>query len=267
MKLNADTARKRLIALGGYSKKASAPRRRRNSFNFINRVCLFLNGKFELSQFRIKVNDNFFSSFHLEKRRIIDTQYYAADGGLNHILKNKFSTPNLFWVGDGDSLNEKSKNFLKKHPQENKVHLNRKKDMSDLAFILDMILEQAQNNRFYDYQKSLFIEIYGGLGKRRDHELANIEEIKRFLSLLPNGGTAFFHGGVVLTTLPVKFLQTNCRFFSVFANNVPIEIQGACYSGCFLLKRPSHGLSNEIINKVFSITPKKNGVISLYLEE
>ena len=152
----------------------------------MQRICLFLNGAFELSSFKIKFKNNTLTPVHLLKKNLNKVTYYAADGGLNHILKHKFSLSNLNWIGDSDSLNKKSKYFLKKF-SVNSIHLNKEKDFSDLASILDKILEQNLN-------ECLFIEIYGGLGKRRDHEIANMEEIKRFLSLLPQGGTVFFHG-------------------------------------------------------------------------
>jgi thiamine pyrophosphokinase len=218
----------------------------------VQRICLFLNGSFQLSSFEIEVDNN------ICKNNIL---YYAADGGLNHIIKHNFPLTNLCWVGDSDSLNKKSKDFLNKKnsPIKQIIQLNPMKDFSDLAALLDAIL--AQN-----FDDTLFIEIYGGLGKRRDHEVANIEEIKRFLSLLPKGGTALFHGGVVITSLPIKISNTNCRFFSAFANTGSIEIAGAWYSGRYSLERPSHGLSNEIRDKVLSITPYDT-IVTLYFED
>ena len=94
-----------------------------------------------------------------------------------------------------------------------------------------------------------------------------MEEIKRFLSLLPQGGTVFFHGGVVITTLAVKFLEIDCEFFSIFAHNrlVEVEVNGAQYSGRFKLERPSHGLSNSIVKKFLTITPIE-GIVSVFFE-
>ena len=93
--------------------------------------------------------------------------------------------------------------------------------------------------------------------------MANIMEIKKFLSAHPKGGAAYFHGGVVLTTLPIHFLKTPSKGFSILDSQGMIEIKGARYSGSFLLNRPSYGLSNEIINSSFSVSPQA-GVITLY---
>ncbi|MES2616162.1 MAG: hypothetical protein V4591_12205 [Bdellovibrionota bacterium] len=225
----------------------------------MKKIRLFLNGSFELSTFKLKINNTLLPPQSSPKNdEHID--YYAADGGLNHLLKHKIPFSSLCWVGDSDSLNKKSALFLEKNNSIKKIkRLNPKKNFSDLAAILDLILEQ-------NIEQNLFIEIFGGLGKRRDHETANIEEIKRFLSLLPKGGTALFHGGLVITTLPIKILETNCQFFSVFANSGAVDIKGALYSGHFTLQRPSHGLSNEKINETLSITPQSGGMVSLYIE-
>lgn len=225
----------------------------------MKRVCIFLNGHFEKTDYKIKIMEKTFSPF----KGIIqqNADFYAADGGLNYLLRHSKKPKKFCWVGDSDSLNKKSISYLAS--RQNQAHikivnLHTCKNLSDLAALLDLILAEK-------IKESLFIEIYGGLGKRRDHELANIQEVAQFLSKLPEGGAAFFHGGVVLTTLPLKFLQTPCLFFSIFAKN-SFEIRGALYSGRFLLERPSHGLSNQKNQKVLHINPM-NKVVTIYFDE
>lgn len=234
----------------------------------MKRICLFLNGRFEHSQFKIKIENEQLLPCHLVKNFPKNIQHFAADGGLNHILARKFPIENLVWVGDGDSLNKKSVHFLRRYQinltknnstEEKIIRLQKNKNFSDLAVILDKIL--LQNNK-----QALFLEIYGGLGNRRDHEFANREEIKNFLSLLPCGGTVFFHGGLVITSLPIKFLEAPCPFFSLFDNKKPIEVKGAKYSGSIELQRPSHGLSNEVKKKTLYIAPS-SGSVTIYFEE
>ncbi len=188
-----------------------------------------------------------------------DVPLFAADGGLNHLLDLNVTMSNLTWAGDADSYNQYSQHFLENPTPFPKriIKLNPVKDFSDLAAILDIIVTEHQ-------QECLFIEIYGGLGGRRDHEVSNIAEVKRALMLLSKGAVAYFHGGVVITSLALKFSESSYKLFSIF-DNKPVEITGCQYSGYFTLERPSHGLSNKVVEKTFSITPL-GGVSTIYFE-
>jgi thiamine pyrophosphokinase len=201
----------------------------------------------EFSNFKIKALNTTLTEFHSKPSS--RTDIYIADGGLNSFLKhfsNKLLHKKIKWVGDLDSITSKNKKFIDNH--KNILLLNQKKDFSDLAAILDILSHKFKN-------ESIFLEIYGGLGKRKDHEYANCEEVKQFLNLLPKGGIAYFHKGLIISSLPIKISQLNCRFFSIFANNTQVHIDGAEYSGEFLLQRPSHGLSNQFTKKTLSISP------------
>lgn len=225
------------------------------------KICLFLNGEFQTSQFHVQVRTQFFEPYLPNTITQNAPLIFAADGGLNFLLKKKYSFANLCWVGDRDSLNNQSERFL--NEQHNflveQIPLDKKKDFSDLAVILDAILKRYSHN-------PIFLEIFAGLGGRRDHEEANKREIERFLVALPKGGVAYFHGDIILTNLPVKFLKSTCRIFTIFARTGEVEIKGADYSGRFCLDRPSHGLSNLRTSPVLSINPF-GSLISIYFEE
>jgi thiamine pyrophosphokinase len=128
--------------------------------------------------------------------------------------------------------------------------------------LLDLIAIENKKN-------SIFIEIFCGLGGRRDHELANIYEAERFLSLLPHGGICYFNSGLILSSLSFKVTNLNEKNFSIFykkkslSSHSSVEIRGAKYSGNFKLQRPSHGLSNQGLNNMISVHPK-NCLVSLY---
>ena len=249
----------------------------------LKRIGLFLNGEFQTCDFELEIinpsatpvevprDDTLLpTDINQSKTKILrpthlskqnnknEVEFYLADGGLNYFMDHQFFSSSFHWVGDADSLNEINSHFIEENCEnKNKItRLNTNKDFSDLACILDIILEKK-------ITEPIFIEIYGGLGKRRDHEIANIMEIKNFLSAHPKGGVAYFHGGVVLTTLPIHFLKTPSKGFSILDSQGMIEIKGARYSGSFLLNRPSYGLSNEIVNSSFSVSPQA-GVMTLY---
>lgn len=220
-------------------------------------LAIFLNGSHTLPTFKPTLQNNV---VHIHPKSPSNTfqqsefqSLYIADGGLNHYSQHFFSgdsTSNTFWYGDGDSLNEKSRDFLKKHPNIIQKKLSHDKDSSDFGIILDVIAAQKNTT-------SLLIEIFAGLGKRRDHEWANIEEIKRFLAVLPHGGACCFHNELILSTLPLQIHKYQEHTFSLFSQGKKsIEIKGAQYSGKHVsLVRPSHGLSNVAKDDTLSIHP------------
>ncbi|MGE0003435.1 MAG: thiamine diphosphokinase [Candidatus Izemoplasmatales bacterium] len=73
-------------------------------------------------------------------------------------------------VGDFDSLNPKYRQRVDEMADQ-VLNLPFRKDMTDLAYALDWIY----NNMTYDQ-----IEVYGGLGGRIDHLLANLNLLKRY---------------------------------------------------------------------------------------
>jgi thiamine pyrophosphokinase len=231
----------------------------------IKKFTLFLNGK----QINSEVQIVSYKIKSTNLKSIKDQTLYAADGGLNQILKNKISYQNIIWVGDYDSLNNAAKKHLDKHSLSNKnytpkgpfieeISLGKIKDFSDFALLLDNILYESKETQ-------VFLEIFYGLGGRKDHEIANILEVERFISLLPKGGICYFHGGIIISSLDLEIRKANKINFSVFCKKNPceVEITGGEYSGNFFLERPSHGLSNKAKeSRVFFKT--KNSIILIY---
>lgn len=233
------------------------------------RLCFFLNGPYQSSDITIELEsvkivplhllNN--SPSHIKMKKTIQT--FVADGGIRHLAQKKISyfyaNKKIIWFGDEDSLTQSSHRYLKKNTFIEKQTLSREKDVSDLGAILDFI-------GTLQWSEPVFIEIYGGLGGRRDHEIANIEEIRNFLFSLPQGGTALFHGGILLSGVPLKILRTGYSYFSIFANTGSVEVSGAKYSGHFHLKRASHGLSNESLGKPIGFVPH-NGIMTICFED
>jgi thiamine pyrophosphokinase len=224
--------------------------------DMMEKIYLFLNGEDITSDFSISYQSRDKKNLEIEKEKII----YVADGGLNLVLKKNISFEKMIWAGDRDSLNLESLKFLEEKKQDHAVEqiiLNQQKDYSDFSLILDQLQEK------YGNKDVLFLEIFGGLGGRRDHEIANIEEAKWFVSKLKKGGVCFFHGGVVVTNLAIEISNCKSKSISIFAPNGSVEIKGCAYSGVFSFERPSHGLSNLIESEVVEINSTKIAVIYL----
>ncbi len=92
----------------------------------------------------------------------------GVDSGLQYLLDNNVNID--LAVGDFDSLQQKFIDDVKKKSKQ-VIQLEKSKTMTDLAYAIDYLY----NNM--DYQ---MIEIYGGIGGRIDHLLANMNLLKRF---------------------------------------------------------------------------------------
>lgn len=169
-------------------------------------------------------------------------QIFAADNGFKKILKDDIQYSKLFLFGDFDSL---SAHHLKKAKQAKNIELNvlpKRKNISDFGAILDHIFAN-----FKDTHYPFYIEIYGGLGKDKAHEYANVKECEKFLSLAPNGGIIVLQGHMILSTLSMFLTQKSKRKFSIFCSpNLKFSLQNSLYAGKISLTRPSHGISNYI---------------------
>ncbi len=222
-------------------------------------ICIFLNGCFEEWNFSLSVFDKEFTHCNLnqdEKR--IDLLIFV-DGGTKYFFKNekKIHSVKTLWVGDEDSLETDCKNKVQNIAHE-WVKLSPNKDFSDFAKALDVLKE-----RFFD--QNLFLEIYGGLGYRRSHEMANIQEVKQFIETRPGKTLCLFHKGLMITNTKIEYHGKEREHLTIFAQK-PLQITGCLYSGFFTLERPSHGLSNKISSSPAIINPEE-GVVTIYIEE
>lgn len=157
---------------------------------------------------------------------------FRDDGGWKSQDQPAPSPYPLVSVGDGDSSPGRLDELL---PQD--------KDYSDLAFALRSLPDGVS-----------IVHLYGFLGGRRDHELANLGVINEFLLgrsrftrvyLHPNGNT----GSIVGFTGGRLALDIRGPFSVFVLELASVTIEGACR---FHLKNPtilkpasSHGLSNE----------------------
>jgi thiamine pyrophosphokinase len=231
----------------------------------IKKFVILLNGKNKNSNIQV-ISHNLKST---KFENINNEMIYVADGALKHFTKIKKNVKNIIWAGDQDSLTKTSKKYLDKYSISNKnrtsqdfyikdILLEKNKNFSDFSVLLDMIFSNNSNS-------SIFIEVFFGLGGRRDHEMANILEAERFISKLPFGGICYFHGGIIISSVEFEIKKANKMNFSIFSksNNSELEISDAIYSGHFSLERPSHGLSNQACGNTISVKPKSS-IISFY---
>lgn len=84
----------------------------------------------------------------------------AVDGGLEYALKHQMNI--VLAIGDFDSLDDQ---ILSSYTGE-LIKLNKQKDDSDLAITLKYLV---------DYPEEIFV--YGALGRRLDHTLANLSQL------------------------------------------------------------------------------------------
>ncbi len=109
-----------------------------------------------------------------------DEMLVGVDSGLEYLINHHMSID--LAIGDFDSIDPKyvvqlgliSHKVIKLEPEKN---------MTDLAFAIDYLYQN------YDYE---VIEVYGGIGGRIDHLLANINLLKRYdLRFIDNHNRVF----------------------------------------------------------------------------
>lgn len=92
----------------------------------------------------------------------------GVDSGLQYLIDHNLHID--LAVGDFDSIDSE---YLPKIMSESDkvLQLPKKKNMTDLAYALDEIHQQVSYGE---------IEVYGGIGKRVDHFLANVNLMKKY---------------------------------------------------------------------------------------
>lgn len=178
-----------------------------------------------------------------------ETYVIAADGGLLQLQKLGIA-PNII-MGDFDSLGSvpEGENVLQ-HPTE--------KDDTDTMLAVKMALELGMET----------IVIFGGLGGRFDHSIANLQTLHYIAN---SGAVGFLVGcGSVCTVLKdggIKFSDTMTGLVSVFSlmdrsdgvslRGLKYEIENQSLTPDFPL-----GVSNEFIGETAEIRVEK-GVLAL----
>lgn len=92
----------------------------------------------------------------------------GVDSGLDYLIENKLKID--LAVGDFDSVNPQ---YMKQIEEQSAllIRLDTDKDMTDLAYAIDYVYNAM------DYDS---ITVYGGIGGRVDHFLANLNLLKKY---------------------------------------------------------------------------------------
>ncbi|MEG1190681.1 MAG: thiamine diphosphokinase [Oscillospiraceae bacterium] len=165
----------------------------------------------------------------------------AADGGLSYLEKAGIS-PDLI-LGDFDSLGRIPEG-------ENVLPLNPEKDDTDMLVAVKMALEMGAE----------VLVIYGGLGGRFDHSLANLQ----VLAFIANHGargylvgcgsvcTAFKNGGIAFD----EAMSGTVSVFSVGEIAQGVDLVGLKYPlhGYTLTNDTPLGVSNEFLGAPASVS-------------
>ena len=181
----------------------------------------------------------------------IDTKDYiiAADGGYDN-LRSINVTPHIF-IGDKDSVNSCVENL-------SSIVFPAKKDDSDLLLSVNHAIEKGFR-LFY---------IFGGMGGRIDHTIANIK-ILHYLSSLGMRGYLFSKDEVITVihnegiTFP-SYFSGNFSVFSLGGDSLGVNEKGAEYSLCSytLTSDSSIGLSNRFCKKE-AVVSIDNGTLAI----
>lgn len=190
-------------------------------------------------------------SICIERKK--DDFIIAADGGYDILTEMNVEADLL--LGDFDSIEEmpKHKNIVK-YPSQ--------KDETDTFLAYKIGLERGYRN---------FI-IYGGIGGRIDHTIANIRTLS---DISQNKGRGFLIGNdVILTSIrnsKITFPESYKGYVSVFANGKDAEgvsISGLKYNvkDITLTHSLSLGVSNEFVGERAEISVKNGDLLIVWYE-
>lgn len=175
----------------------------------------------------------------------------AADGGLRYLLQSGMEADIV--VGDFDSLPARPD-----HP--NVIALPVKKDETDLFFALECGLGRGYRE----------FHIYGGMGGRADHTLANLQSL---LYLAERGARGFLYGGSsVFTCVKNDSLSFDGAYngcISVFAWGGAargVSLEGLLYPLADACLAPDYplGVSNAFTGKKSKVTVKDGALLVVY---
>ncbi len=175
----------------------------------------------------------------------------AADAGYEYIIKNNLQ-PDII-IGDFDSFGEIP-------DAENVVKLNPVKDITDMHAAVEEGIRRG-------FRKFI---LYGAMGGRFDHSLANIQLTA---SLSQKGFSVSIADGeriiTAITDSAIRFDSSEKGFISVFSHTDKCE--GVCLKGlkysldnAELTNNFALGVSNEFIGEESFISVKKGTLIIIY---
>ena len=175
----------------------------------------------------------------------------AADGG-SRFLDMLNIEPDLF-VGDLDSSNEPPENCLV-------IKVNREKDETDTA----LAVKEGLSRGYRDFR------IYGGLGGRLDHSIANIQLIAELSTRQVKA--QLIGDRITITAVTdgtLKLPNKKCGTVSVFCHGDTaenVDIKGLKYTleSGKLTNLVSLGVSNEFIGKPASVSVEHGTLIVIY---
>lgn len=193
--------------------------------------------------------------FEQERLEVNEGDYViAADGGYLHL--QKLGTVSDMLLGDFDSLGD-----VPFHP--NTIRLDPVKDDTDMMFAVKTAMDMG-------YRRFM---LYGGLGGRLDHTLANIQA----LAYLSRRGARGFllGGGAVITAVTNGKLEfdIDCRgYVSVFCHGEwakGVYERGLKYSltGALLTNDMPLGVSNEFTGERSFVSVEDGTLIVMWRRE
>lgn len=185
----------------------------------------------------------------------------AADGGLD-ILRQKNIVPDMI-LGDMDSVKSSDKIYQSDYANSKCIVLPTEKDDTDMLAAIKEGLKAGYKN----------FRIYGALGGRLDHTLANIQCL---LYLYNRGATGILYGpdtqlmllgsgqSLILKDIPKRYISV----FAYGSEASGVSIKGLKYEVSDYALKPDFpiGVSNEFIGKEGIISVKNGKIIVCFGE-
>lgn len=196
---------------------------------------------------------------HLDEIKIDENAcLVAVDGGIEYC--NKFALIPDYYIGDFDSISRENHLIMeqiKKTTPDKVISFPSEKDDTDMMAAIRIGIANGAKE---------FI-IYGGLGNRLEHTIANIQCL---VFIKENGGFGYLRDKdtcvYVLQNETMQYEETKTGYFSVFAMGEKadgIYIKGMKYplSNATITDSFPIGVSNEFTGKKAEVSVGKNKVL------
>ena len=197
------------------------------------------------------ISNGSFFDYEYIKSQITDDDFIICADGAAHHLKNIGVSPNV-WIGDFDSCKMNEEEFIDFSKNSKVVRLNPIKDSTDTECACDYAIDEGYKS----------IVIFGALGSRFDHTLANVF----LLFKLEKDGV----DAKIINEKNIIYLakEENLIYQGDFENVslIPVckKIEGVTITGMYyelenadISRGSSLGVSNKLISDIGKITIKK----------
>ena len=203
------------------------------------------------------ISNGDFHDYEYIKKQITEDDFIICADGAAHHLKNMDISPDV-WIGDFDSCKMSESEFSAFSKDAQVVRLNPVKDFTDTESACDYAINQGYKS----------IAIFGALGSRFDHTMANVFLL--FKLEIAGVDAKIINEKNIIYLAKDENLISPGDFENVSLIPVCKKIEGVTITGMYynvenidIMRGSSLGVSNRLVSTVGKISIKKGKALIL----